>query len=265
MLATGQTNAEDGRDRSAPDARSGESSSAPGSSAAARHVDEASRPPPHQPDPARQPIDFAAEYQRAYRVLWVVAAGVLGRSAGAEDVVQEAALLALGKLDQFEPGTHFAAWMAQMVRYVALNQVRRQVRGRAQSLDDPDGGAFAPVGTHEPELHLGSRGELPVGQHSFDDRLMRALEGLTEVARGCLLLRTLEGMEYEEIGRVFGIPQGTAMSHVHRSRMRLRQRLMDADPAGGACTRGGGGGGVGGGYDSAGGADHEADDRRAES
>jgi RNA polymerase sigma-70 factor (ECF subfamily) len=206
-------------------------SSAPGTSTA-RHVDDASHSPP-QPEPARKPIDFAAEYQRAYRVLWVVAAGVLGRSAGAEDVVQEAALLALGKLNQFEPGTHFAAWMAQMVRYVALNQVRRQVRGRAQSLDTTDGCAFAHGAAREPELRLGTRGEVPAGQHSFDDRLMRALEGLTDVARGCLLLRTLEGMEYEEIGRVFDIPQGTAMSHVHRSRMRLRQRLVDADSGGG--------------------------------
>jgi RNA polymerase sigma-70 factor (ECF subfamily) len=153
--------------------------------------------------------------------------------------------------------------MAQMVRYVALNQVRRQVRGRAQSLDDADSGgggggggnAYAHLGAQEPELRLGSRGELPQGQQSFDDRLMRALEGLTDVARGCLLLRTLEGMEYEEIGRVFDIPQGTAMSHVHRSRMRLRQRLMDADPGGG-----GGGGAWKRGRD-----DEDDHDRRAES
>jgi RNA polymerase sigma-70 factor (ECF subfamily) len=250
MLAMGPTNAEDGRDRSAQGARAGEPSSAPG---AARHVDDASHPT--QPVPGRKPIDFAAEYQRAYRVLWVVAAGVLGRSAGAEDVVQEAALLALGKLDQFQPGTHFAAWMAQMVRYVALNQVRRQVRGRAQSLDDAEGATHAHPGSREPQLRLGSRGELPAGQHNFDDRLMRALEGLTDVARGCLLLRTLEGMEYEEIGRVFDIPQGTAMSHVHRSRMRLRQRLMNTDPTG-AWKRDVGGSGSG--------AD-EDNDRRAES
>jgi RNA polymerase sigma-70 factor (ECF subfamily) len=205
---------------------------APSPSAQAQHSGDDSQP--KTSPTGRQPIDFAAEYQRVYRVLWVVAAGVLGRSAGAEDVVQEAALLALGKIDQFEPGTHFAAWMAQMVRYVALNQVRRQARGRAQSLDDANPGAAADRGPDELELRLGSRGELPAGQHSFDDRLMRALDGLSEVARGCLLLRTLGGMEYEEIGRVFDIPQGTAMSHVHRSRMRLRERLMNPEPAAGA-------------------------------
>jgi RNA polymerase sigma-70 factor (ECF subfamily) len=235
MLAMGPTNAGGGRDRSAQVARDGRGPSGGGADPAARQVDDASRPAAQTSN--AKPIDFAAEYERAYRVLWVVAAGVLGRSAGAEDVVQEAAVLALGKLDQFQPGTHFAAWMAQMVRYVALNQVRRQVRGRTQPLGDAELGTFAARaggggGGGEPQLRLGSRGEMPVGQHSFDDRLMRALEGLSDVARGCLLLRTLEGMEYEEIGRVFDIPQGTAMSHVHRSRMRLRERLMRAASGG---------------------------------
>jgi RNA polymerase sigma-70 factor (ECF subfamily) len=240
MLAMGPTNADGGRDGSAQAARdraASSSSSAPSDSA--RHVDDGSKAAKSSHDPKPPPVDFAAEYQRAYRVLWVVAAGVLGRSAGAEDVVQEAALLGLGKLDQFQPGTHFVAWMAQMVRYVALNHVRRQVRGRAQSIDDAaSAGAIAHPGHVEPHLRLGSRGEVPAGQHSFDDRLMHALDGLSEDARGCLLLRTLEGMEYEQIGRVFDIPQGTAMSHVHRSRMRLRERLSNSDLAGG------GGGGV---------------------
>jgi RNA polymerase sigma-70 factor, ECF subfamily len=219
MLAMGPTNADSGRERSAPPARAG--AGAPGHVGGG--IGGSGSPPPA--------VDFAAEYQRAYRVLWVVAAGVLGRSAGAEDVVQEAAVLALGKLEQFQPGTHFAAWMAQMVRFVALNQIRKQARGHAAPLDDTDPAGHGarhparPAG--EPELRLGPRGEVPAGQRSFDDRLTHALAGLGDVARGCLLLRTLEGLDYEEIGRVMDIPQGTAMSHVHRSRMRLRQMLSN--------------------------------------
>jgi RNA polymerase sigma-70 factor (ECF subfamily) len=145
--------------------------------------------------------------------------------------VQEAALLALGKLGQFQPGTHFAAWMAQMVRFVALNQIRKQVRGHAAPLDETDPAAHGPrhpAGpAGEPELRLGPRGEVPPGQQSFDDRLAHALAGLSDIARGCLLLRTREGLDYEEIGRVMDIPQGTAMSHVHRSRIRLREMLTN--------------------------------------
>jgi RNA polymerase sigma-70 factor (ECF subfamily) len=117
--------------------------------------------------------------------------------------------------------------MAQMVRFVALNQLRRQTRSQAAPLDedayDPGHGR-SEAGTRG-ALRLGARGEMPPGQQSFDDEVMRALASLTETARACLLLRTLEGLDYEEIGRVLGVPEGTAMSHVHRSRMRLRERL----------------------------------------
>jgi RNA polymerase sigma-70 factor (ECF subfamily) len=209
------TDAQRGREQSAPSsAASVASSVAPGSPAG---------------------LDFAAEYQKAYRVLWVVAAGVLGQSAGAEDVVQEAALLALKKVGQFEPGTHFAAWMAQMVRFVALNHARKQSRSHAAPLDENDPasrGLFNRRAATPPDddLHLGRRGELPAGQRSFDDETTHALAGLSDVARACLLLRTLEGLDYDEIGRLLQIPQGTAMSHVHRSRMRLRERLMSRAP-----------------------------------
>ena len=238
----GPTGAHSGRERSAaPEARgvvlapaSGAAGDAgaegrPGHAAAPAADGQARRNGmPHQQPPH---FDFAAEYEKAYRVLWVVAAGVLGRSAGAEDVVQEAAVLALGKIGQFKPGTHFAAWMAQMVRFVALNHLRKQTRTQAAPLDENVPHAHTPHGhrgSHGPAdgpLHLGTHGELPPGQQSFDDELTGALAALGETARACLLLRTLEELDYEEIGRVLGIPEGTAMSHVHRSRMRLRERL----------------------------------------
>lgn len=185
------------------------------------------------------PFDFAAQYQSAYRLLWLIAAGILGNRAGADDVVQEAAVLALARIDQFTPGTNFVAWMAQTVRYVAYNHARKRNRSRTTSLDaaDPDSPRLA----YRPradggDLRLGERGQVPPDQRHFDDRLVQALGGVSEVARACLLLRTVEGLEYSEIARLFSIPEGTAMSHVHRARQYLRQRLS------------GGGAGVGAGH-----------------
>src|SRR5262245_37407998 len=63
------------------------------------------------------------------RALWSVAAAVLGRREGAEDVVQEAVIVALGKRDELPKVENFAAWMAQIVRFVALNR-RRSARIR---------------------------------------------------------------------------------------------------------------------------------------
>jgi len=175
--------------------------------------------------------DFAVEFKASFRALWLSAVGIVHDAALAEDVVQEAAVVALGKLDEYRPGTNFLAWMGQMVRYVALNRVRKEQKRRARPLDPEVLEAASSAGRHpsangEGTYHgLLSRGELPEDQDLFDDRVLRALNELGEVPRACLLLRTLEDLAYSQIARLLGIPEGTAMSHVHRARRHLRERL----------------------------------------
>jgi RNA polymerase sigma-70 factor (ECF subfamily) len=48
---------------------------------------------------------------------------------------------------------------------------------------------------------------------------------LDEIPRTCLVLRVVHGLAYSEISSALDIPEGTAMSHVHRSRLALRERL----------------------------------------
>ena len=166
--------------------------------------------------------DFAAQYQASYRVLWVVAAGVAS-PAVATDIVHQAAVHALDKFEQFTPGTNFTAWMAQIVRYVALNHVRAQQHRQALSLDD-QGDAPSAAATTQP-LELTVDGQLHEDQSHFDDELIQALQSLSPTARACLLLRTVNELSYDEIARTLNIPPGTAMSHVHRSRQQLRRQL----------------------------------------
>jgi len=189
--------------------------------------------PPHQGASGGQetPLDFAAQFKASFRTLWLVAVGITGDRGGAEDVVQEAALLALGKLDQFEPGTNFRAWMAQMVRYVALNHARKRQKHRASALGPELEETGSPVASHnDSALRLGRHGELPADQAFFDDHVTKALNSISDIARACLLLRTIEQMEYSEISKLMQIPEGTAMSHVHRARQHLRERLADRYP-----------------------------------
>ena len=169
------------------------------------------------------PEDFATQYQASYRVLWVVAAGVASPGAAA-DIVHQAALQALNKLEQFTPGTNFTAWMAQIVRYVALNHVRAQQHRQTLPLDEQGDGQPA-AHEHAPPLQLTGDGQLQEDQSHFDDELMQAVQSLSETARACLLLRTVNAMSYDEIARTLDIPAGTAMSHVHRSRRQLRRQL----------------------------------------
>lgn len=157
--------------------------------------------------------------------MWLIASGIVGNRALAEDVVQEAALIALEKTDQFAEGTSFKAWMGQIVRFVALNYARRHRRHRHEHLprDAQDRASTAGPGLPADIRDLSSHDALY--QLDLDDELLGAIKALSQTARACLLLRTVEGLDYREISELLDIPQGTAMSHVHRSRMFLRQRL----------------------------------------
>lgn len=188
------------------------------------------------------PEEFASRFEESFRVFWLIAAGILRDRTLAEDAVQEAAMVALGKLDQYQPGTNFNAWMGQMVRFTALNHRRRE-KVRSAIPTDPElieEGFGSVRGETVGETAVGttlttgpgsSLPALPEGQEAFDDDVLAALDTLNETARACLLLRTVEGMDYRQIARVLDLPENTAMSHVHRARQALRERLSDRNPA----------------------------------
>ena len=172
--------------------------------------------------------EFGAQFDRHSRTFHCVAAAVLGTTEGAEDVVQEAAAIALGKRDELAGVRSFPAWMTQIVRFTALNWGRGQRRRRHAPLEvGEDSPWVAESGSAAPgrEGVIDSSGNLLPGQASFDDRVVRALKSLSDTARACLLLRVILGMPYKEIARTLGIPEGTAMTHVARARRSLFERL----------------------------------------
>ncbi len=180
------------------------------------------------------PEVFAGRFTACSRTLWCVAAAIVGDPGLAEDVLQEAAVIALRKLDRFEPDTSFAAWMTQIVRYVALNHARRRSRQPAVAVDPAQLDETVAADTPETPIELTGHGQLRsddsddstnATQTAIDDELLAALQVLHEDARACLLLHVVMEMPYREISRTLGISQGTAMSHVHRARRALHERL----------------------------------------
>ena len=168
--------------------------------------------------------EFALEYARHSRAFQCVAAAILGTREGAEDVVQEAAAIALGKRKELAEVRSFSAWMTQIVRYTALNWRRGQKRRKHAPLE----AALDSIRVEREEHAAGvvdSRGGLVVDQAGFDDRVLRALRSLSDTARACLLLRVVLDMPYKEIALTLGIPEGTAMTHVARARRALFERL----------------------------------------
>lgn len=185
------------------------------------------RPPPRAGSaPALSPAEFGRHFHDCFRSLWLVAMGITHDPAMAEDVVQDAAVIALGKLEHFDANSNFAAWMSQMVRFVGYNTARREHKRKASSVDPVDldrGVDHSPVAGVP--WSIASADQLGKDQEWFDDSLVAALSSVAPAARACLLLRTLGGLEYAEISRLLDIPEGTAMSHVHRTRKQLRERI----------------------------------------
>lgn len=170
---------------------------------------------------------FAAQYREAYHRLTLVAAGVTGDRQAAEDIVQDAAIIAYGKIAQFSPGSNFAAWLAEIVRRCALNY-RRKTQQRRTFAADPVllGQLTDRAGPRDDVSPVAPQtGAILADQASFDDQLTAALAQLSEDARCCLLLRSIEKLAYAEIAALLQIPEGTAMSHVHRSKATLRKIL----------------------------------------
>ncbi len=174
--------------------------------------------------------EFALELETHAGALWCVAAAVLGDRDRARDVVQEAALIGLGRLEQFQRGSSFVHWMGQIVRFVALNQGRREKLRRGASGETL--GSVVKLHTPRESSPVSRFGQVVEGQESFDDKTLRALRELDETARACLLMRTVLDMSYREISDALGIAEGTAMSHVHRSRQRMRESLRAVANAG---------------------------------
>lgn len=177
------------------------------------------------------PEHFAKSFEAARRTLWIVAAAVVSDRAEADDLVQEAAIVGLARLEDFAPGSSFVAWMSQIVRNLARNSSRKTKRRRTSSvemttLDRNPAPASATLGINP----LNARGD--IGRDElFDQSVLNAVRALDEAPRICLLLKTVAELPYADISRIMDIPEGTAMSHVHRAKRFLRERL--ADRAGG--------------------------------
>ncbi|MDQ6766032.1 MAG: sigma-70 family RNA polymerase sigma factor, partial [Verrucomicrobiota bacterium] len=60
-------------------------------------------------------------------------------------------------------------------------------------------------------------------------RLQIAMNNLPAEFREALVLRHQEGLSYDQIAQVAGIPPGTVMSRLARARTRLRSFLLEAE------------------------------------
>lgn len=162
-------------------------------------------------------------FQRIHALLF----RLVGNHEDAEDLTQECFVKAHRSLDWYRSDCSFATWLYRIAVHLSRDHYRkRSRRGKVASLSELQDAQAAP-----PSPRSGPR-EL-VQQHEFEGVLREAMDSLPHRLRTALVLRTLEGLEYDAIAEVLGIQPGTARVHVMKARRQLA-RLLSSWTEGGA-------------------------------
>lgn len=177
--------------------------------------------------------------QRLYRI----ARGVVRNDSEAEDIVQEAYVLAFAHLGSFRGGSSLGTWLSRIVINEALGRLRR---GRkAEMLGAIGNGQDAtiiqfpvPSGVEDPERTMAQRQILHLVE--------RATDSLPDIYRTVFVARVLEGLSVEETADLLSLRPETVKTRLHRARHLVRKQLheqigpvlLDAFPfAGRRCAR----------------------------
>jgi RNA polymerase sigma-70 factor, ECF subfamily len=166
--------------------------------------------------------------------LYRMAVSLCGNAADAEDVLQEAFTGAYRGLGRFEARSSVKTWLSRiLVTQAAL--WRRRGRGRREVLSLTS--LAGPQEEEGTEVPVPAAGDGPAAEAGYRLDLRAALQTLSPDHREVVTLREIDGLSYEEIARVLGVPRGTVESRLHRARAELRERLRAYRPdvrAGGA-------------------------------
>ena len=138
------------------------------------------------------------------------------------DLSQEAWVKGWQRLVQFHGDSSFATWMTRIVINLCLDQLRKNKRHRAESielLNEEAGGVERqmPVVEVNPTEGL-ERGELR-------QRIDKALAQLSHEHRTVLILHEFEDLEYKEIAKRMKCSIGTVMSRLFYARRKMATLL----------------------------------------
>ena len=155
-------------------------------------------------------LDAFEELVRRYRRAAIrIAAGIAGQDA-AEDIAQEALLLAFRALPDLDEPDRFAAWLSAITRNRALRWIRRETRAVHVEFDD---------------ALLGRLEKIASGDARNREAETDLREGLDELPESCRLvmrLRWLDEMPMQQIAAFTGLPLSTVKWRLHEGKRQLR-------------------------------------------
>jgi RNA polymerase sigma-70 factor (ECF subfamily) len=149
---------------------------------------------------------------------------VLNDRISSDDLAQEVFVRVFVHRRNYRRGSKFSTWLFTIAANLAKNEIRRRVRRRNWfSLD-----ALQEV-LSDSTMQLADPAEgqdVALQRGQLQESVGRAIATVPEKYRIALVLRDIEGLAYEEIAEVLGIPGGTVRSRINRARGMLKRKLQ---------------------------------------
>lgn len=143
----------------------------------------------------------------------------------AEDCAQEVLVKVYRARAKYQARARFTTYMFHIARNHWIDVYRhRQVGPRTVSADagsDDDRRGASDLPGDSPDADASARGR------ELKAALQSALDRLTPGQREVFVLSQVEGLRYQEIGDILGVPVGTVKSRVHGAVRQLRATLQE--------------------------------------
>ena len=155
---------------------------------------------------------------RYHQKVYMVSLGLLRNREDAMEVAQEAFFRAYRKINSFKGGSSFYTWIYRIAVNISIDTQRRQKRNPLELRESMDGAM-------EAQNEVARDPFADVQDRELREKLTQAINELTPEHKAVIVLRTIEGMSYKDIGDILGCSEGTVMSRLHYARKKLQDKL----------------------------------------
>ncbi|MGB0767373.1 MAG: RNA polymerase sigma factor [Phycisphaeraceae bacterium] len=157
-------------------------------------------------------------------LVWSIARKYFGRSAEAEDAVQDAFIAVWKAADRYDPDVAGeSTYVAMIARRRMIDQLRKQGRRpAAQPLE----------GSPEPEVESKDR---LVDEEQLE-AVLGAIDELDPPQPEVIRYSLMDGLTHPEIAEKTGLPLGTVKTHIRRGLIKVRRAVGLTSPANGSYS-----------------------------
>lgn len=148
---------------------------------------------------------------------------MVGSHQDAQDLAQESFVRVYRYLGRLKPEAKFSTALFGMARNLTLNFLRdsgRRGRGKHRSLSDESN-------TIRSMADESRRPDREARLSEIESMVERALDTLTPEHKEVLILREIQGLDYDAIAVIVRCRKGTVKSRLARAREQLRARLVE--------------------------------------